>query len=64
MKAKKVKKTIKKQVFKPIAKYIGSVEIYFPQFKKIVNKGDLVIEMPLDEAMARKDFVVANERED
>lgn len=44
----------------PIAKYIGDTEKYFPAFKKIVNKGDLVAEMPLEEAEARRDFIVIN----
>jgi len=58
-KAKRVKKALK-----PVAQYIGNVEIYIPQFKKIVNKGDLVPEFPLKEAKARRDFVVINESED
>jgi len=46
-----------------IIRYIGDAEIYFPKFKIIINKGDLVPEMPIDEARARKDFIV-EERED
>ena len=61
---KKVKKKISKIILKPIAKYIGDVEVYFPQFNKIINKGDLLAEMPLDEARLRGDFIVVNERED
>ena len=64
--AKKVKTKIKrvKKAMKPVAQYIGNVEIYIPQFKKIVNKGDLVPEFPIAEARARRDFVVLNESED
>ncbi len=49
---------------KLIAKYIGEVEIYFPQFKdKIVNTGDLVPELPIEEAKNRSDFTVIYESE-
>ncbi len=63
MKTKKIKeikepKEFKESVKVKIAKYIGSKEIYFPSFKKIVNRGDLVPEMPLDEAKGRRDFIV------
>lgn len=59
MKKKEFKsKLIEKPAIK-IAKYIGE-ERYFPSFKKIVNKGDLVPEMPLNEAKARRDFIVIN----
>ena len=51
----------KKKETKPIAKYIGDTEKYFPAFKKIVSKGDLVAEMPLDEAEARRDFIIYKE---
>jgi hypothetical protein len=46
-----------------IPMYVGDTEKYFPAFKKIVNKGDLVAEMPLDEAKARRDFIVINKEE-
>jgi len=59
----KKKKEIKKVVLKPVAKYIGDMEIYIPDFKKIVNKGDLVPEMPITEARARRDFIVINEED-
>lgn len=48
---------------KPIAKYIGDTEVYFPHFNKIINKGDLVPEMPIEEAMARRDFTIINKEE-
>jgi len=48
----------------PIAKYIGDAEVYFPQFKKIINKGDLMPEISIREAKARRDFIVLNERKD
>ncbi|MGD9276359.1 MAG: hypothetical protein PVJ67_04250 [Candidatus Pacearchaeota archaeon] len=41
-----------------IIRYIGDVEIYIPDFKRIINKGDLVPEMSEKEAHARKDFIV------
>jgi len=44
---------------KKIPKYIGGEEVYFPDFKKkIVKNGDLVEEMPLEEAEARSDFEI------
>ena len=60
------KKVIKNKVLKPIikyiakyvAKYVGDAEVM--GFKKIINKGDLVPEMPIDEARVRKDFIVVN----
>ena len=61
---KKVKKKSIKTIAKPIAKYIGDAEVYFPQFKKIINRGDLLPEMPINEARARSDFIVINEEED
>ena len=61
-----MKKVIKNKVLKPIikyiakyvAKYVGDAEVM--GFKKIINKGDLVPEMPIDEARVRKDFIVVN----
>jgi hypothetical protein len=64
--AKKTKKKIIKRIVKPlkqVAKYIGGKEIYIPDFKKIVNKGDLVPEMSLEEAKTRRDFTIVNEKE-
>lgn len=61
---KKIKRKYNKKIKKPIAKYIGDAEILFSQFKKIVNKGDLVPEVPLKEARARSDFIIENERKD
>lgn len=68
MAKKKIKKLdkptpIKIVKTKPIAKYIGDTEVYFPHFNKIVNKGDLVPEMPIKEAMARRDFTIINKEE-
>lgn len=63
---KKTKKKIVKKILKPlkqVAKYVGGKEIYIPNFKKIVNKEDLVPEMPLEEAKARRDFTIVNEKE-
>ncbi len=61
---KKINKIVKPiKPVKLVAKYIGSIEIYFPKFKKIVNKGDLVVELPIEEAKARPDFIVI-ERKD
>jgi hypothetical protein len=54
---KKTKRTV------PVPMYVGDTEKYFPAFKKIVNKGDLVVEMPLNEAKARRDFIVINKEE-
>ena len=54
----------KKKLGLPIAVYVGDVEIFIPEFKKIVNKGDAVLEMPLKEARARTDFIVKYESED
>jgi len=63
-----MKKTKKKSkpIIKPtieltakyIAKYVGDAEVM--GFKKIINKGDLVPEMSIDEARVRKDFIVVN----
>ena len=62
--AKKINKPVKPtKTIKPIAKYVGSTEIYIPKFNKIVNKGDLVPEFPLLEALARRDFIVINKEE-
>ena len=61
---KKRKKKSTKKVLKPIAKYVGDAEVYFPLFKKIVNKGDLVPEISIEEAKRRCDFIVVNERKD
>ena len=64
-KRKYVRKTKKpKKLKKPIAQYIGGVEVMITQFKKIINKGDLVPEFPIEEARARRDFIVINEEED
>ena len=60
----KTKRKYVKKIKKPIAKYIGDVEVIISQFKKIINKGDLVPEFPIKEAKARRDFVVINEKED
>ena len=54
---KKIKKII------PVPVYIGDTEKYFPAFKKIVNKGDAVAEMPIEEAKARRDFIVKYKEE-
>ena len=48
----------------PTPKYVGTSELYFPQFKKIVNKGDLLPELPLWEARERDDFIVLNDKGD
>lgn len=57
--AKKTKKIIPVKKSKTlVAKYIGDTEKYFPAFKKIVNKGDFVAEMSIDEAKTRSDFIV------
>ena len=48
---------------KKIPKYTGGEEVYFPDFKKkIVKNGDLVEEMPLEEAEARSDFEIVTKR--
>lgn len=60
----KIKRKNVKKIKKPIAKYIGDVEILIPQFKKIINKGDTVPGFPIEEAKARRDFIVVNERKD
>lgn len=61
---KKTKRKYIKKIKKPIAKYIGDAEIYFPKFKKIINKDDLMPEISIKEAKVRSDFIVVNERED
>ncbi len=53
-----MKKKEKSEPIKGTAMYVGQIEKYFPSFKKIVNKGDLVPEMPLDEAKTRRDFII------
>ena len=61
MKKKKNSRPIIKPIIKYIAyvaKYVGDAEVM--GFKKIINKGDLVPEMPIDEARVRKDFIVVN----
>lgn len=62
-KTKTKAKKIKRKISVPIARYIGNTEIYIPNFKKIVNKGDLVPEMSIEEARQRPDFIVINEEE-
>lgn len=57
IKPRKTKAT-KPKIIKEVAKYIGDIELYFPQFRKIVNKGDLLPELPLWEAIERRDFIV------
>ncbi len=61
-KVKRTRKKVKKGI--PIAVYVGSNEVMFSDFKKIVNKGDTVLEMPLKEARARRDFIVKYESGD
>jgi len=61
---KKINKIVSKPISKLIAKYIGDAEVYFPRFKKIVNKGDLIPEISIEEAKKRRDFIVVNERKD
>ena len=61
-KTKKKSKPIIKPIVKYIAKYVGDAEVI--GFKKIINKGDLVPEMPIDEARVRKDFIVVNENKE
>jgi len=61
-KVKNLKKAKKKKILLPIAVYVGDIEIML--FNKIVNKGDSVLEMPLKEARARRDFIVVNEMEE
>ena len=61
-KVKRIRKKIKKGI--PIAVYIATNEVMFSDFKKIVNKGDTLLEMPLKEARLRKDFIVRNESGD
>lgn len=51
---------------KEIPRYTGEVELYFPEFKKIVKKGDLLPELPIEEAERRSDFEIVksdNEKE-
>ena len=60
----KTVKQVKKKLGLPIAIYVGETEVYFPDFNKIINKGDVVLEMPLKEARARRDFIVKYESED
>ena len=62
MKKKKVKQIKKKKVPTPI--YIGDTEVMISQFERIVNKGDPVPEMSLEEARARRDFIIKNESEE
>lgn len=59
--AKKIKGKIK--TVTQIAQYIGDTEKYFPSFKKIVNKGDLLAEMSIEEAKTRSDFIVVNKED-
>jgi len=54
----------KKILYETVPKYIGDSEVYFPDYKKIINKGDLLPEMSIKEAQARKDFIVINVRKD
>ena len=64
-KIKKKSKPIIKPIIKPVEKwvamYVGDAEII--GFKKIINKGDLVPEMPIDEALQRKDFIVISKED-
>ena len=61
-KVKQTRKKVKRGI--PIAVYVATNEVMFSDFKKIVNKGDTVLEMPLKEARLRRDFIVKNESGD
>jgi len=56
LKPEKNKKEVKR-----IPKYIGDTEVYFPDFGKIVKKGDPLPELSLEEADRRSDFTVVEE---
>lgn len=60
----KNKKKVIKKVLKPVAQYIGNGEKYVPNFKqKLINKGDILPEMPITEAKSRRDFKVIYKEE-
>jgi len=63
IKEKKIVKRVRKKKI-PVPIYIRDIEVMFPDFKRIVNKGDSVPEMSLNEARARRDFIIKNESED
>ena len=45
-----------------VPKYIGGVELVFPQYKRKINKGDEFPELPIEIAKKRKDFVIIKRR--
>ena len=61
-KIKKKSKPIIRPIIKYVAKYVGDAEVM--GFKKIINKGDLVLEMSIEEARVRKDFIVVNKNKE
>ena len=61
-KSKPITKSNIESIAKYVAKYVGDAEVM--GFKKIINKGDLVPEMSIDEARKRKDFIVVNENKE
>jgi hypothetical protein len=43
---------------KEVVKYVGDIEVYIPDLKKIVKCGDIVDGFPIEEAKSRNDFTV------
>lgn len=43
-------------------KYIGNIELDFAKYKRRVNCGDLLPEMPIEEAKNRQDFILVKEK--
>ena len=56
MKAQEIKRIQK------VPKYTGQVELYFPEYKKVVNNGDFLEELPIEEARKRDDFIIIERR--
>lgn len=51
-------KMITQDQSKEVVKYVGDIEVYIPELKKIVKPGDIVEGFPIEEARVRNDFIV------
>jgi len=58
----KMMATGKNKSIRLIPKYIGGVELDFPKYKRRVNYGDLLPEMPIEIAKNRQDFILVKEK--
>ena len=58
MKSEYKNKMMTEEKTKLIPRYIGDVELYWPDFGKITKPGDYLEELPIEQAKARKDFIL------